>query len=299
MNYFTRKEEMKQLAVKHNKLTDKPKEYLLSVENTCMYYLNYDNKDILMSEIGKDIGLRDVIMSNLDKIYTRTEESFNNEPLEIPRNCNLLNCTTMEAVRYYYNALGGRMAILNFASYKNPGGMFIEGSSAQEESICHETNLYHILSHPSIVKNYYEPNKKSLNRALYKTKALYTPDVKLYLSNGGYKNARIDVITCAAPNYKAFRRYHTPTQIDLNENTREVKYRIELILEIARIYNIETLILGAFGCGVFGQDPITIGFEFIKALQQNNPFIDVLFAVPGNDINYKVFKSIFTKLTNK
>lgn len=34
-----------------------------------------------------------------------------------------------------------KMAVLNFASYKNPGGMFIKGSKAQEECLCHESFL--------------------------------------------------------------------------------------------------------------------------------------------------------------
>ena len=69
----------------------------------------------------------------------------------------------------------GKVAALNFASFKNPGGMFLAGSKAQEECLCMDSTLYPVLN--SFRGTYYEPNKKLLNRSLYTDRALYTPDV--------------------------------------------------------------------------------------------------------------------------
>ena len=41
-------------------------------------------------------------------------------------------------IKHHY----GKTAVLNFASFKNPGGMFLNGSKVQEESLCHESFLY-------------------------------------------------------------------------------------------------------------------------------------------------------------
>lgn len=96
----------------------------------------------------------------------------------------------------------GKTAILNYASYKHPGGYFLGGSPAQEEALCHESNLYPILL--SFDNTYYAWNKKNLNRALYLDRALYSPDV--VFEKGG-KQKKADVITCAAPNYRTAHRF--------------------------------------------------------------------------------------------
>lgn len=59
-----------------------------------------------------------------------------------------------------------KVCILNFASYKNPGGRFMDGSSAQEEMLCHSSILYNVLSNERFINNFYKPNKSRLNHAL-------------------------------------------------------------------------------------------------------------------------------------
>lgn len=74
--------------------------------------------------------------------------------------------TDMDSVSCLFNLSdNGRTAILNYASYKSPGGFFLEGSPAQEEALCHESNLYPILL--AFDGTYYAWNRQRLNKALY------------------------------------------------------------------------------------------------------------------------------------
>ena len=95
-----------------------------------------------------------------------------------------------------------KTAILNYASYKHPGGYFLGGSSAQEEALCHESNLYPILL--AFDDTYYAWNRQRLNRALYLDRAIYTPDV-VFEKDDSRKLA--DVITCASPNYRTAHKF--------------------------------------------------------------------------------------------
>lgn len=196
----------------------------------------------------------------------------------------------------------GKTAVLNFASYKHPGGMFLNGSSAQEECLCHASNLYNILKRCG---SYYAWNQKHLNHALYTNRALYTPDV-LFLDNRsavyGAEDTVIpvDVITCAAPNYTAASRYCAPEQQDAvkEENRKALLSRIKFLLDIAEENHVETLILGGFGCGVFGQDAKMVALGFKMCLQTYGyHFKRVYFSLidVGNTKNYQAFQEILGK----
>ena len=76
------------------------------------------------------------------------------------------------------------------------------------------------------------------------------------------------------------------------ENTKALKERIEFILKVAAFHNVDTLILGAWGCGVFKQNPNEVAELFQNALQKYPYFSNVIFAVPKG-INFDSFKSVF------
>lgn len=173
-----------------------------------------------------------------------------------------------------------KMAVLNFASYKNPGGKFLNGSSAQEESLCHYSNLYNVLS--EMKDNYYEPNKKRLNRALYNDNLLYTPGITFFSSNDKIltnKRQVCDVITCAAPNKTAAKRFQNVSNEAIIQACIS---RIDHVLQAAYHQRVDTLILGAFGCGVFGNEPNVIASIFFALLESKYErcFENVIFAIP-------------------
>ena len=180
-----------------------------------------------------------------------------------------------------------KTAILNYASYKHPGGYFLGGSSAQEEALCHESNLYPILL--AFDDTYYAWNRQRLNRALYLNRAIYTPDVVFEKDN----NRKLaDVITCASPNY---RTAHTYQQIPLDLNNRTMEERINFMYQIAEAKGVENLIAGAWGCGVFMQDPSTVATLLVSAARNYN-IPNIYFAIPDrNSRNFKAFLEVLQK----
>lgn len=203
----------------------------------------------------------------------------------IPRQL-FLAMDTVTAIFYISSIRGSdKIAALNFASFKNPGGMFLAGSKAQEECLCMDSTLYPVLD--SFRDTYYEPNKKLLNRALYTDRALYTPDV---IFESKELTVKADIITCAAPNKYAAQKYQNVSDA---ENTEVLKNRLLFIRDIVNDQDIDTLILGAFGCGVFGQDPkqvATLMHEVFSTACATN----IVYAVPGRDFTAKVFEDQFS-----
>lgn len=178
-----------------------------------------------------------------------------------------------------------RIAILNFASYKHPGGMYLAGSKAQEECLCTESSLYPVLE--MFKDSYYAENSKNLNRALYADRALYTQGV-LFARTGG-KMVKADVLTCAAPNFSAASKY---AKVSKEENSKVLEQRIKFVKEILQTEDAVIWILGAWGCGVFGQDPAEVAELFDKHCK-DAACEKIVYAVLGNDATAKIFRRKF------
>eukprot|EP01095_Lingulamoeba_sp_RSL-Kostka_P007627 TRINITY_DN2448_c0_g1_i1.p1 TRINITY_DN2448_c0_g1~~TRINITY_DN2448_c0_g1_i1.p1 ORF type:complete len:394 (+),score=121.83 TRINITY_DN2448_c0_g1_i1:124-1182(+) len=156
-----------------------------------------------------------------------------------------------------------RVGMLNFASAKNPGGGFLKGSQAQEECLARSSALYN-----SIItqQTYYSENKKD-RTCLYTNHMIYSPKVPFFKDDNGNKLAKLyllDVITAPAPNKGAARK-----KLDSNgdEYINQIFYeRADRILRVAVSKKIDCLILGAFGCGVFRNDPNDVANIFFTLL---------------------------------
>lgn len=193
----------------------------------------------------------------------------------------------LDSVSAVYDFHNGKTALLNFSSHKNPGGMFLNGSKAQEECLCHESTLYNVLS--GFETDFYEWNRKHLNKALYVNRGLYSPDIMFVKDN---KELQCDVITCAAPNKSAAQKYQNVSD---DVNTKELRSRIQFVLDMADENHVSTLILGAYGCGVFGQDPYEVASIFKEFLNSKNyHFKTVIFGIPkGKNDNFEAFEKVF------
>lgn len=178
------------------------------------------------------------------------------------------------------NALTG---VLNFASYRHAGGGFIKGSFAQEEALCHSTNLYTALEKE---QQWYDNHEKNLNQYLYGNEAVLSENVTIIADSNfipvkADRAYKTDVLTCAAPNRKAaLKRYP-----DISRKADEAMYsRADYILSIFALKDYDSLILGAFGCGVFGNNPQYTA-ECFKSLLENKykgVFKEIIFAIPDN-----------------
>lgn len=201
-----------------------------------------------------------------------------------------------------------KVAVHNFASATRPGGGVTTGSSAQEECICRVSGLYRCLTTQEAMDKFYEPHKASLG-PLHNDDIIYTPNVPViktddydFLVDPVY----IDIITCAAPNLRDTNneRCNTENSVITNISDDEL-YNIHVsrakqILNVAVKNKVDVIILGAFGCGSFRNNPYIVA----KAYNDVVPlylkmFKRIEFAVfchKGKPTdNYDAFKSFFSK----
>jgi len=186
------------------------------------------------------------------------------------------------------------VTILNFASYKFAGGMFIEGSKAQEEAICHRTFLYNVLSDSKFEKEYYWQNRQRTNRGLYLNKAIYSQGIRLFNEDDTPEGSTVNVITCAAPNVSAYKTWCEYQKVNFNKHLVKdiTEQRCRFVVNVAEQHDVNILILGAFGCGVFSCDPKIMAQSFKDALKGSR-IHTVMFAIPNtNNGNHTTFAEV-------
>ncbi len=192
-----------------------------------------------------------------------------------PTRLSTRNVTTLTAARSLREA-GHDVVALNFASAKNPGGGFLRGSNAQEESLARNSALYQCI----VGSPMYDVHSKARD-AMYTSWALYAPQVPVFRDEDGTlleEPWMCSFITCAAPNVTALREHGT---LHTRAVTGAFKERINRILSIAAMHKHDAIVLGAWGCGVFGCDPDEVASLFDNALacRFRGVFSDVVFAV--------------------
>lgn len=192
--------------------------------------------------------------------------------------------TTLAAMRGHE----GNVTALNFASAKNPGGGFLRGAQAQEESIARSSTLYAGLKGSP----YYDANR--LQRSgLYTDGVIFSPEVWVFRDDHGnfleepYAGA---IITAPAVNRNAL------MEGELMEVEPTMVRRGHRILEVAGHHKTDVLILGAWGCGVFGNDPGFVANMWRNHLVRGDfrgAFREVIFAIPGG-ANHRIFQQVFS-----
>lgn len=202
------------------------------------------------------------------------------------------------------NFRGQKVAVLNFASATTPGGGVETGASAQEESLCRVSTLYPCLRDKTMWEQFYAPHRTAQN-PLHNDDIIYTPDV-MVLKDDDYNPIKtpflVDVITCAAPNLRKnpTNTYNKDDGYNVSICREELmalhEMRASKIISVAARNGAEVLILGAFGCGAFRNDPYVVATAYQKVIPSFlNYFRTIEFAVfcpPRDQSNYLAFKEI-------
>ncbi|MBO0720465.1 MAG: TIGR02452 family protein [Blastocatellia bacterium] len=179
------------------------------------------------------------------------------------------NETTLGA-SWRLNESGLKPLALNFANGVYPGGGFLSGARAQEEAICRSSALYHTLvGDPMYEEHARRPRPDSTDWTIY------SPDVPVFRADDGTELENpwlLSFITCAAP---------YAHDIGQPESGDILQRRIHRTLAIARAYRYSALILGAWGCGAFGNDTQRTAVDFREALEGefNGVFSEIVFAI--------------------
>lgn len=177
------------------------------------------------------------------------------------------------------------------------------GATAQEEDLCRQIPLLY----PSLMKAQEDglypfgpPTCSSADKPERYCDVLYTTNLKICRGDAldGFpilkpsEHVTVSMIAAAAPNIK----------FSKDVNDEKLIYRT-----MTNIFNaphvtepgeIDILILGAWGCGAFGGDPIQIATLFVKALVEENlgqGYKEVHFAIPqfsAEDRNHEEFRKI-------
>ncbi|WP_188559324.1 TIGR02452 family protein [Hymenobacter glacieicola] len=184
------------------------------------------------------------------------------QPAGEPAEVRVYQATTLEAAANLVSQFE-RVGCLNFASARNPGGGFLGGSQAQEESLARSSGLYPCLTQ---FKEMYRHNSLPSSTGLYSNYLVYSPQVPVLRGEAGEwlpQPFRLDVLTAPAVNAGALRR-NSPELLPQLEPV--MRHRLRLVLAAAARHGVEALVLGAWGCGVFGNDPAQIARLFAEAL---------------------------------
>lgn len=178
------------------------------------------------------------------------------------------------------------LLVLNFANPFEPGGGVRRGAKAQEEDLCRSSSLLLSLESPA-AEAYYAYHRK-LDSRLSSDAILISPKVDIFRNEAGRllpEPVSAAVMTCAAPMVQPDFGY-------LSEAEYRALFarRIDAVLQTAACCGYRSLVLGAFGCGAFGNDAAMVSDLFYDAMKRfrfsgmrlEDCFRVIDFAVPGD-----------------
>jgi uncharacterized protein (TIGR02452 family) len=188
------------------------------------------------------------------------------------------------------------IGVLNFASAKNPGGGFLTGAQAQEESLARSSGLY-----SSLLKchAYYEFHREQ-HDLLYSDRMIYSPRCPVFRNDEGVLLEQpyyVDFITSPAPNAGVLQQQNDIEKIAQLENV--LRERASKFLGLALKNGCNIVVLGAWGCGVFRNDPKLVARIFHDLLGPGKPywqrFHRVAFSVLDSSRNQETYKAFLER----
>ena len=188
-----------------------------------------------------------------------------------------------------------RIAVHNFASATTPGGGVVNGSRAQEESLCRCSTLYPALNTDENWIRYYKFHRDRRD-SLYTDASIFTPDIIAFKSDTDIPEIlprenwiTVDVLTCAAPNLN-HADISDAELLTLHEN------RARHFLSVLAANGVDIFVTGAFGCGAFRNNPSVVAQAFKNILPDfDGCFSAIVFAIyctPRETQNFDAFKKI-------
>lgn len=234
--------------------------------------VDISRKGVFTNSIGQSISIENAVQNACanKRSIPPAEPLPNRDSPKFPGTIvQVANETTLQASRRLVED-GLRSLALNFANGISPGGGFLTGSRAQEEVLCRSSALYLTL----VDDGMYDAHHK---RPLPDSSdwVILSPEVPVFRRDDGIALEEpwlLDFITSAAP--------YAPT-VGKQESAEMLKSRIHRVLAIAASFGHETLVLGAWGCGAFGNDPHRTAEDFRHALENDfrGAFGHIVFAI--------------------
>lgn len=214
------------------------------------------------------------------------------------------------AIRLHRENPDAKIAVMNFANAFHAGGGVVKGASAQEECLCRTSTLYPLLYRRTLRDSFYK-HHHDLNTPKASDSLVYTEGVVICKTDEDLPKrmpkedwVTVDVITIAAPDLRRkSNQYADIVDGGTYMNKAElfgyhVKRAIHM-LTCAAAKGADILVLGAFGCGAFENDPEVVARAYKTALNEfPKVFEKIEFAVycpPGGSRNYEVFLAEFSK----
>jgi uncharacterized protein (TIGR02452 family) len=175
--------------------------------------------------------------------------------------------------------MGARVVALNFASARNPGGGFLNGAQAQEETLARSSGLYPCLLRAPA---FYEAHRRERDLR-YSHRMIISPNVPFFKNDAGDLLELpyvADIISAAAPNFAAVQVNQAKDLAGLPNVMRD---RADRVLALAAHHGHTHLVLGAWGCGVFRNPARMVADIFAALLGTGGPyhcaFDEVRFAI--------------------
>jgi uncharacterized protein (TIGR02452 family) len=256
---------------------------------------------------GRQVDLRSALADCLNGTQCYDPDSLRNtreqvlkQPVRFSEtDFDVINETTLQgAARLAAKPAERRIAVLNFASAKNPGGGFLGGAHAQEESLARSSGLYHSLLQ---CRSYYEYHR-SHSSCVYSDRMIYSPGCPIFRADDGALLEEphvVDFITSPAPNAGVIREREPEMAGDMANVLRE---RGSKVLALASFHGCDALVLGAWGCGVFRNDPGMVAQTFFELLSREGRFYGrfqkVLFSVLDSSASGATYRAFAERFVN-
>ncbi len=188
--------------------------------------------------------------------------------------------------------------VMNFANAHVPGGGFLSGAVAQEECLCRESTLYASISSDKAAEMYEYNNHQ--NSPVDSDYMLLSPCVAVF-RNPDLKYLiepyEVAVMTVAAPN-----RNGAAKKVPKDELHNTLLYRINYFLLECIKHGYRNLVLGAWGCGAFGNDPKEVASIFYVLLKDQSYaayFENIIFTFKNDEKKRDVFEYVFRSGNDK